>query len=153
MRLPDSPFVAALDVLPPALRIGVCVTAPGGMRPNPEIGAAVDGIAQLLARSGHPVREFRFPASAAIGEPAAIIWMTAIAEEIDFYRERVGRSPRSHELEALTWASVAMAKRCSAFDYARARRRLTQATADMADLFRTVDVLLLPTTAEIDGRT
>jgi amidase len=134
--------------------------APGGMRPNQEIGAAVERAGDLLARAGHQVKEFVFPASANTGEPALLIWLTAIAEEIDFYRGRVGRLPETYELEALSWAAVAMGKRCTAVDYARARRALTTATRDMADVFKRFDVLILPTTAElpvrigqIDGRT
>ena len=149
VRVPDVPFVSALGAALPSLRIGVCTTAPGGMRPDAEIGAAVEGIAQVLARAGHGIGEFVFPSSSNIGDPAAIVWMTAIAEEIDFYRDQVGREPQPDELEALTWASVALARRCSAFDYARARRKLTRATADMAEVFRNFDVLLLPTTAEL----
>jgi amidase len=90
----------------------------------------------------------------------AIIWLTGIAEEIDFYRQRVGRAPQPHELEALTWAAIALGKRCSAIDYVRARRALTLATREMADASKNFDVLLLPTTADhaprigqIDGRT
>jgi amidase len=106
------------------------------------------------------LHEFQYPAAADIGEPAAIVWMSAIAEEIDFYRAKVGREPRTEELEALTWASVALGKRCNAVDYVRARRALTAATRAMAEAFKSIDVLLLPTTAslppltgQIDGRT
>ncbi len=104
--------------------------------------------------------EFDFPESANIGEPALIIWLTAIAEEIDFYRKVVGRSPDPDELEALTWAGVALGSRCTELDSVRARRALTVATRDVAGVFKRFDVLLLPTTAElpekigqIDGRT
>jgi Asp-tRNA(Asn)/Glu-tRNA(Gln) amidotransferase A subunit family amidase len=55
---------------------------------------------------------------------------------------------------------VALGERSSAVDYVRARRALTAATRDMADVFKRFDVLILPTTAElppqigqIDGRT
>lgn len=158
--VPPAPYAAALDDRLPSLRIGVCMVAPGGIRPHAEIGAAVEGMADFLARSGHRVGAFGFPESAGIGEPAAIVWMTAIAEEIDFFQGRVGRAPRPDELEALTWASVDLARRHTAFDYARARRMLTKATLDMAEVFRDFDVLLLPTTSDlplrigqIDGRT
>lgn len=149
LAVTGAPFAAALEGTQPALRIGVSVAAPGGIRPNPEIGAAVLGLADILARSGHRVAEFTFPASAAIGEPAGILWLTAIAEEIDFFRSRVGRAPQPEELEPLTWASVALASRSTALDYARARRDLTRATFDMAATFRDFDVLLTPTTAEL----
>ncbi|MDB6082821.1 MAG: Amidase [Gammaproteobacteria bacterium] len=160
LNLPSSGFASALSVALPSLRIGITLEAPGGMRPHQEIGTAVEWAGDLLARAGHDVREFAFPASANVGEAALVIWMTAIAEEIDFYRGRVGRSPEPDELEALTWASVALGERCSALDYVRARRALGTATRHMAELFKEFDVLLLPTTAElpvrigqIDGRT
>jgi amidase len=134
--------------------------APGGMMPIDEIGAAVEQTAAALRRAGHTVSEFQFPDSANIGEQSAFVWMAATAEEIDFCRARVGRDPRAEELEALTWACVALAKRCTAVDFLRARRALTAATRDMADAFQRIDVLLLPTTAalpvltgQIDGRT
>ncbi|GAC1309200.1 MAG: amidase [Steroidobacteraceae bacterium] len=152
--------VEALGIGTGALRIGVTLAAPGGLLPDPEIGAAVERSADLLARAGHAVRSFQFPPAANIGEPAFVIWMTAIAEEIDHYRALVGRAPRAHELEALTDAAVAIGNRCSALDYARARRQLSTATLQMADVFAQFDVLLLPCTAalppqigHIDGRT
>jgi amidase len=159
LRTPAAGFSAALRAPLPTLRIGVTLTAPGGMRPNGEIGAAVEAVADFAARAGHQVAAFEFPMTANIGDPALIIWLTAIAEEIDFYRERVGRAPERAELEALTWAGLELAERRSALDYVRARRALCVATRDMAALFERFDVLLLPTTAElpvkigqIDGR-
>jgi amidase len=159
-RVPTSSFASAVLADVPALRIGISLAAPGGIRPHSEIGAIVERTADVLARAGHAVSEFAFPASANIGDPAAVIWLTAIAEEIDFYQSRIGRDPEPHELEALTWASVTVGKRSSAVDYARARRALTAATYEMATLFERFDVLLLPTTAglpvrigQIDGRT
>jgi len=157
---PRGSWVAAGGLPPVPLRIGVALRAPGGIAPREEIGAAVEQAATTLRRAGHTISEFRYPASANIGEPAALIWMTATAEEIDFYRGQVGRDPQPNELEALTWAAVALGRRCSAVDYVRARRALTAATRDMAEAFKRIDVLLLPTTADlpvltgqIDGRT
>jgi amidase len=86
--------------------------------------------------------------------------MSATAEEIDHLRQFVGRDPLPHELEALTWACIEVGKRTNAIDYERARRALTAATRDMAEICRDFDVLLLPSTAlcavptgSIDGRT
>jgi amidase len=153
-------LVAAVGVPLAPLRIGIALGAPGGIAPQEEIGAAVEQAAAALRRAGHAISEFRYPDSANVGEPAALIWMTATAEEIDFYRGQVGRDPQPNELEALTWAAVALGRRCTAVDYVRARRALTAATRDMAEAFKRIDVLLLPTTADlrvrtgqIDGRT
>jgi amidase len=146
-------FVAAVGLPSVPLRIGIALRAPGGIAPNEEIGAAVEQAAMALRRAGHTISEFRYPDSANIGEPAALIWMTATAEEIDFYRGQVGRDPQPNELEALTWAAVALGRRRTAVDYVRARRALTAATRDMAHAFKGIDVLLLPTTADLPVRT
>jgi amidase len=145
---------------PPALAIAVIAAAPGGALPNAEIGAAVEEIARFLARAGHRVRAASLPASADCGEAAGVVWLSAIAEEIDYYRGRIGRAPERHELEALTWAAIEIGKRNNATDYVRARRTLTRATREMAERFKEFDLLLLPTTADhapltgqIDGRT
>ena len=142
------------------LRIGVTTTAPGGMQSTPEIAAAVLEAADVLRRAGHSVGDFEFPASTNIGTPAAIVWMSAVAEEIDFYRLRMGRDPQSDELEALTRASIEVGAQYSALDYVRARRALSVATFEMATLFERFDILVMPTTADlppltgqIDGRT
>jgi amidase len=150
---PSGSLVAAVGLRPAPLRIGIALRAPGGIAPQEEIGAAVEQAATALRRAGHTLSEFRYPDSANIGEPAALIWMTATAEEIDFYRGQVGRDPQPDELEALTWAAVALGRRCTAVDYVRARRALTAATRDMADAFKRIDVLLLPTTADLPVRT
>ncbi len=153
-------FLAAVGAAAVPLRIGMTLRAPGGIGPVEEIGAAVERAATALRRAGHTVVEFHFPASANIGEISAQVWMIAIAEEIDFYRGIVGRDPKPDELEALTWACVALGKRSTSVDYVHARRAMTTATRDMVDACREFDVLLLPTTAalpvrtgQIDGRT
>jgi amidase len=160
LRIPAQPFARALEAQPPALKIGVVLEAPGGKLPNPEIGSVVEGIADFLARAGHEVRAFKFPAAANVGESALTIWLTAIAEEIDFFKTRIGYPPRPQDLDALSWAGIAVGTRSTALDYARARRALSVATRDMVIASKDLDVLLLPTTAEhapltgqIDGRT
>ena len=159
-RAPEVPFVRALEGAVPRLRVGLALRAPGGIQPADEIGAAVEDIAAHLARAGHQLVPFEYPEGAEIAEAGAVIWMTAIAEEIDYWRARLGRSPQPEELEALTRASIEAGSRLSAVDYVRARRTATRATGAMALSFEAIDVLLLPTTATlppltgaIDGRT
>jgi amidase len=160
LKRPAGSFASAANSGVPPLRIGVSLRAPGGVLPSDEIGAAVEQAALALGRVGHSVAEFQFPASANIGGISAQVWMISTAEEIDFYRAKVGRDPRPDELEALTWACVALGRQSTALDYVRARRALTAATRDLAHAFESIDVLLLPTTAttavrtgQIDGRT
>jgi amidase len=158
---PDRPFLSAVNEARTRLRIGVALQAPGGARPTEEIGAAVLQAAELLSKAGHRISEFHYPAAACdVAPAAAVVWMSATAEEIEHLKAYVGRAPMSEELEALTWACVKLGAECSAVDYARARRKLTAATCAMSDAHRDFDVLLLPTTAQcavptgsIDGRT
>ena len=153
-------FTRALGVATGPLKIAVLKNAPGGAQPNEEIGAAVEEMARFLSGAGHALTRASFPESANVGEPAELIWLTAIAEEIDFLTARTGRAPADDELEALTRAGRALARRCTALDYVRARRALTRATREMVETFRDFDFLMLPSTADfpprigqIDGRT
>jgi amidase len=161
LRRPDAPFLAAIQGAPSRLRIGMALRAPGGALPAEEIGAAVEGAAAMLEKAGHRISDFRYPAATAgIAPAAAVVWMSATAEEIDHLRKFVGHAPSRDELEALTWACIEMGERCSALDYERARRTLTGATRAMSEAFQQFDVIILPTTAlcavptgSIDGRT
>jgi amidase len=158
---PSRDFESLLDDALPRLRIGIALRAPGGQLPADEVGAAVEQAAALLAKAGHHISEFHYPESSTdVDSHSALIWMTATAEEIDFHRRRLGRSPRPEELEALSWACVEIGARNSAVDYERARRALTGVTQDMVLAFDCIDVMLLPTTStcaiptgSIDGRT
>jgi amidase len=161
LRQPTRGFLDALREAPRPLRIGIALRTAGGDEPADEVGAAVTEAAELLAKAGHRVVEFQYPKSSAhIAEPAAVIWMTATAEEIDYSRGLLAGGPKSNDLEALSWACVALGGRRTALDYVRSRRMLTQATRDMNGAFQSIDVLLLPTTGQcalptgsIDGRT
>jgi amidase len=158
---PVRDFESLLDDALPRLRVGIALRAPGGHLPADEVGAAVEQAAALLARAGHQISEFHYPDSSKdVDSHSALIWMTATAEEIDFHRRRLGRSPQPDELEALSWACVERGAKSSAVDYERARRALTGVTQDMARAFDRIDVMLLPTTStcaiptgSIDGRT
>jgi amidase len=146
---PAAGFVNSLNLPISHLRVGVALNSPGGIVPQDEIGAAVEAVASLLARAGHVVSAFAYPRGADTGEAASVIWMTAIAEEIDHYRARIGHSPQDSELEALSRDCMSKAQRWNATDYVRARRQLSAATRVMADAFAGMDVLLLPTTASL----
>ena len=139
-------YVDSLDEPFAALRVGVTLRSPGGLEPEDEISAAVDEVARLLARQGHHVSRFEFPPECEIGEAAALIWMTAIAEEIDHFRALVGHAPAAGELEPVTRECMRLGADSSAVDYVRARRRCGQATRAMSGAMSGLDVLLSPTT-------
>jgi len=157
---PREPYQRALAVDLPRLRIGVALRAPSGLTPIDEVGAAVEEIAQSLARAGHAVKSFEYPPGIYIPEQLAVIGFTATAEEIEYREAWVGRKPAPDEIEALTRASMDLAQLWTAVDYVRARRATSRVTGAMAKAFEEIDVLLLPTTTSlpplvgaIDGRT
>jgi amidase len=158
---PRESFAASALQRPGRLTVGIALDSPGGVLPSDEIAAATLEVGRYLERAGHRLVKFEYPPSAAqVGAAAAVLWMAATAEELDYYRRLIGRSPEPHELEALTVACVRLAERSSALDYVRARRTLSVVSAQMAVAFRGIDVLLLPTTSStailtgtIDGRT
>jgi amidase len=147
ISIPPVPFAAGLATIPPAARVGLALQAPGGIAPVDEIGAAVEEIAALLSRAGHHVSRFDYPPEANCGEAAAIIWTTAIGEEIDYFTRRIGRGPADDEIEPLSRTCAEQGRRYSAVEYVRARRMLSAATRAMVEACASIDYLLLPVTA------
>src|SRR5580692_5088379 len=78
LRPEPGMFSRAVGASSGPLRIAVLLNAPGGAVPHPEIGAAVEEIAGVLAGAGHSVRSAVFPPCAEVGQPAGIVWLTAI---------------------------------------------------------------------------
>jgi amidase len=153
-------YAASLATAPAPLKIGLALRAPGGGLPEPEVGEAVERVARVLAGAGHRVQPFDFPPATDTGEAATVIWMTAIAEEMDHYLPRVGRAPDPAELEAVTREALRRARAFTSVDYVRAQRHCTQATRALAAASAGLDILLTPSTTTlpvltgaIDGRT
>jgi amidase len=150
----------ATQQIPRPLRIGLVLREPGGGLPDAEIGAAVEAVGRELARAGHVVTPFEFPASTAVGDAAALIWMTAISEDIEHHIPLVGQPPQREDLDFVTYESWQRGLRWRASDYVAARRVCSAATGALVEAMTGLDLLLLPTTAtlppktgEIDGRT
>ena len=160
LRLEEGGYLRSTQTRLNGLRVGLVLREPGGALPHDEIGAAVEAVGHVLARDGHSVVPFAFPSETAIGDAAAVIWMTAISEDIEFHKQRVGRPPTRAELEFISYECWQRGLAWKATDYVAARRACSLATGALVAAMADVDVLLLPTTAtlppltgEIDGRT
>jgi amidase len=153
MRFPYRParrtYLEALTEFPKGLRVGVVLRAPGGVLADDPIAAVVQEMVGVLGRAGHTVRPFAFPPETDIGEAAALVWMTAIAEEVAHCTTRVGRPPFDDEIEFVTRECLRHAQAWRAVDYVAARRAMTRATHALVDAMRDVDLLMLPTTATL----
>ncbi len=160
LHVEPGSYWRATRQIPRPLRIGLALREPGGGLPDADIGAAVEAVGRELARAGHVVMPFEFPASTAVGDAAALIWMTAISEDIEHHIPLVGRPPQREDLDFVTYESWQRGLRWRASDYVAARRVCSAATGALVDAMTGLDLLLLPTTAtlppktgEIDGRT
>ncbi len=148
-----TPYVEALAAPLRPLKIGYAARAPGGATATAVVGDALETVVRQLAAAGHSLVPYAFPAEADIGQPAALIWMTAIAEEIAYYEAVVGGPPDPAELEAVTRECLRVAHGATAVDYVRARRACTAATRAVVESMGAFDLLLTPTTASLPPRT
>jgi amidase len=160
LGLPDGGFLHAVQTRLQGLRVGVVLREPAGSLPDGEIGEAVEAVGRVLAREGHSVVPFTLPPETDIGRDAAVIWMTAISEDIEFHTHRVGRPPERGELDFVTYECWQRGRAWKATNYVAARRACSRATGALAAAMADLDLLILPTTAtlppltgEIDGRT
>ena len=160
LRVESGEYARATRDIPRPLRVGLVLADPSGRLPDDSVSAAVESVGRHLAAAGHEVRGFTFPRQADVGEAAAVIWMTAIAEDIDYHIPLVGRPPERGEIEFISYECWQRGRAWRATEYVAARRLCSGAVAAMVAAMREVDVLLLPTTAtlppvtgEIDGRT
>ena len=160
LRLLEGGYLRAAQTRLQGLRVGLILREPGGALPDGEIGAAVEAVGRVLARDGHSVVPFTFPAETAVGDDAAVIWMTAISEDIEFHTRLVGRPPERGELDFITYECWQRGRAWKATDYVAARRACSRATGALVASMANLDVLVMPTTAtlpprtgEIDGRT
>ena len=142
------------------LRIGIVLRDPSGGLPAPEIGAAVERVAEVLQQAGHMVTSFDFPPDTNVANAAAVIWMTAVSEDIEHHIPIVGRPPERGELDYVSYACWQKGREWRAHEYVAARRVCSRAVGTLVHAMAHLDVLLLPTTAtlapktgEIDGRT
>ena len=160
LRAAAGTFIRAVGAAVPPLKIAVLLNAPGGAAPNEEIGAAVEELADFLAGAGHTLTRASFPDSAAVGDPAGLVWLTAIAEEIDFHTQRRAAHPRptsSRRSPGRPWRSASEVPRSITCGRGvrsparRARWRRASVTVDFLMLPSTAD--FPPRTGQIDGRT
>jgi amidase len=142
-------YAECISAPPAPLRIGISMRTSGGVEPDAEIGAAVEAVARVLSRAGHRLTQFHFPSRTDIGDAASIIWMTAIAEEMNHHRAKVGRPAEAAELEAVTRECIRRGNAWSAVDYVDAKRRCSQATHALHAATADLDILLTPTTATL----
>jgi amidase/6-aminohexanoate-cyclic-dimer hydrolase len=142
---PERPFMEEVGRDPGRLRIAFTDRSPYGDAIDPEIAAAVQDVANLLAGLGHHVEE-RAPVLAA--DPAVVMSTIVAANTALSVRQaeaRFGRTMTESDFEILTLASTHNAQNATATDYVAAQLAAFQISRGLAMFFETCDVFLSPT--------
>jgi amidase len=84
-----------------------------GGRPDPEVVAAVEGAAALLAELGHQVEPTRWPVDGMqFGRDFGAYWASGAAADFAAATERLGRAPTDAEVEPFSLAMASRTARC-----------------------------------------
>jgi amidase len=148
---PPSPtgrsWLADVTTDPGRLRVGVRCRLPDGTQPHPEVRAAVDGAAALMADLGHNVTATQLHAldEPTIADLTPVVFGSVVAREVKRWSETLGRDIAS-QLEPMNAALTVLGRTALATQWL-ARIESAQAWARrMADEWNRHDVLLLPVT-------
>lgn len=145
----DRPYMEEITKSPGRLRIAWSSETPAGRPIDPEIQAALERTAELLAGLGHEVFErglgIDYRALYASRGPAAA---ANFASGIDRFIERLGREPQDNELEPLTWATLRAGRRQTGADVMRSLQDTRMLNRKTLAAFEDIDVYLCPVMGE-----
>ncbi|WP_337186875.1 amidase family protein [Phenylobacterium sp.] len=141
----DRPYMEEIGRSPGRLRIAWSSETPSGRPIDPEIQAALERTAALLAGLGHEVVEKGLGVDyralfASRGAAAA----SNFAAGMDRLIEQLGREPEPDELEPLTWATLKAGRRQTGADAMRSLQETRMLNRRTLAFFEDVDVYLTP---------
>jgi amidase len=143
----ERPYLEELKRPPTRLRVAFTSERPDGLPLHPEVKAALEDTARLVAELGHDVEERALPINQALLYlalgPVAAANMAALVAEV---AEQVGRTLREEELEPLTWSIVKRGRAVSGEEALRGLRWLQRLVREVLAFFETYDVYLTPVT-------
>ncbi|KQC35512.1 amidase [Frankia sp. ACN1ag] len=138
---PVEPFRSAAGHPPPRLRIGVSLHRPYSGMPaslDPAVRAAVERMAEVLARLGHDV--------VPVEPPYGLLGTIFLPRSMDGIRDWAGRVPDPSLLDPRTVANARTGRALRPF-LALTRAAEPLARLNIGRIFRRIDVVLAPTTA------
>ncbi|MEQ9397039.1 amidase [Haliea sp.] len=146
---PDRPYAESLQ-LPAGLRIAFTAEPWSGVPVDPEIRAALEAIARLLADMGHQVEEAA-PAldGDRFAEANTDLWSAHIAHWVVDICAATGRKADSDSLEQATLAIHEHGLRLSAVDLLHAEDYFNRVSRDFGHFFTRHDILVTPTVAQL----
>lgn len=149
----ETTFRDAIARPPRPLRIAVTTTSFSGGGVDPEVVAAVEEAARLLADLGHAADEAHPNLDhAAMMRAAVDIVACGTALSVETELARLGRGLEDGDLEGVVRGALRHARTLSGADYLAAVSRLHVYGRGMAGFFEDWDVLLTPTIAELPAK-
>lgn len=144
---PAMPFLQALTQPPAPQRIALSTGSPfPGPATDPEIVAAVEATARLLADLGHWVEPAATAVNAdAVADAIAVLHNVSNAQLHELASAHLGRPPADDEFEASTWVMVREGFTTTGVQYAGAIETVHAETRRFVAGMAGHDVLLAPT--------
>ncbi|MFO1330712.1 MAG: amidase [Rubrivivax sp.] len=157
---PGDPFViprpagtwreGAQQAAPRPLRIGWSTAAHTGVPVDPEVAAAVQRTAQLLADMGHQVEEDT-PAYDGLAAMHAMctLWFFGFDGRLAGYARRTGRTPGPETLEPMVWKILQHARTLGSAPFMAAMAQTNTSRRQLGAVFARRDLWLTPTTPRV----
>jgi amidase len=144
---PTRPFLDAISEVPAAQRILMTTASPfPGSPTHPEVIAAVESVARVLAELGHRVEDGAPSIDPdAVADAIAVLHTVSNAELHAFATQHLGREPREDEFEPSTWVMMREGFTTTGVAYAGAIGAVHAQTRRFAAGMAGHDVLLVPT--------
>jgi amidase len=145
--LPAVPFLDAITEAPAAQRILTATDSPfPGTPTHPEVVAAVESVAKVLAGLGHHVAAGAPTIDPdAVADAIAVLHTVSNAELHAFATQHLGREPREDEFEPSSWVMMREGFTTTGVAYAEAIGAVHAQTRRFAEGMSGHDVLLVPT--------
>lgn len=145
--LPDTPFLAAIAQRPAATRILTTTDSPfPGAPTHPEVVAAVESVARVLADLGHSV-DAGAPSfdPDVVADAIAVLHTVSNAQLHAFGKQLLGREPEEDDFEPSSWVMMREGFTTTGVAYAEAIGAVHAQTRRFAAGMAAHDVLLVPT--------
>lgn len=150
---PAQPYAEIARQDAPRLRIGWSTSALMGLAPDPEVAAAVQNTAKLLASMGHHVEEADPAPLTPLGldtlRSMMDIWFFGFDLRLAGYAQRTGLAVGPDTLEPMTWAICQHARQMKPAQFLSAMATLNTVRRQLGAYFTQHDVWLGPTTAHV----
>jgi amidase len=150
---PERPFRDEVGAEPGRLRVAFCHDPWSGTEPEPEVQAACEATASLLADLGHDVDAAAVPIDwETFIDAMTDIWSATTAHLIDGFADALGREPGPDTLEGSTVAMVDHGRAVPVSRLLDAVDHVNVLSRRLGAFFTSVDVLLTPTLAALPER-